>query len=117
MTQQALLGGRGGPKHKSLGQEESSGHHVQYPHFKGEVSSTQRGCIAGKWPGLSIPETDKLQETGLLRALLWLTLEKPLGVGMGPQEEVLTGGPQIVLRAGWPSPPGAPLSSPRLVPH
>lgn len=46
---------------------------------------------------------------------LWETLEKLSGVGLGPQEPVLTGNLQIVLGEGWtgpteaPSPPATPL--------
>lgn len=39
----------------------------------------------GKTPGLNIPETQQLQQTGSLRALLWQTLEKLLGVGWAPR--------------------------------
>ena len=39
----------------------------------------------GKSSGLNIPETQQLEQTGLLRAFLWQTLEKLLGVGWAPR--------------------------------
>ena len=39
----------------------------------------------GKMSGLNIPETQQLQQTGWLRAFLWQTLEKLLGVRWAPR--------------------------------
>lgn len=66
-----------------------------------------------RWPGLtwalSILETHELEGTAVPRTSLQGTLEKLCGVGLGPQELDLTGGPQIALRGQWPGPRWAPF--------